>query len=245
VDEERPRPIYVTREAALPPPPPGVRYVSVPFGGIVIADDDLRDHVENLVHWPMIVLALAVLPLLAIEIWRSPTGPLQWAIDIAFGIIWLAFVVEFVIKIAIAEDRIEYVRRNWLDLVIIALPLLRPLRAFRATRGIARTTRIFRLRGVGMKCARYIFTIVIGLEATDRLLARVGLKAQDRRKDPAHMTRYELVREIKQLRRRTDAWEAWHDAHDTYVQQHHGACYIAPRPKIDEPADEPEVRLQG
>ena len=104
---------------------------------------------------------------LAIEVFRAPEGPLQWAIEIGFGIIWLAFVVEFVIKITIAECRLEYIRRNWLDLVIIAVPLLRPLRAFRATQGLARTTRVFKMRGVGMKCARYIFTVILGLKLTD------------------------------------------------------------------------------
>jgi hypothetical protein len=193
----------------------------------------------------MIVLALAVLPLLAIEIWRPPTGAMRWAVEIGFGIIWFAFVVEFVIKIGIAEHRVEYVRRNWLDLVIILLPLLRPLRAFRATQGITKTTRVFRLRGVGMKCAKYIFTIVIGLEATERMLQRVGLKSDEQRKDPMKMTRHELMREISHLRRRTDAWEAWYDAHERYVEQHHGACYVAPRPQADDAADGPEVRLEG
>jgi hypothetical protein len=120
--------------------------------------------------------------------------------------------------------------------VIILLPLLRPLRAFRATQGLARSTRVFRLRGVGMKCARYVFTILIGLKATDRLLHRIGLRSDDERKDAEKMTRHELTREVKRLRRHNDGWEQWYDAHERYVERHGGACYLAPRPSPDEPA---------
>ena len=238
MDEKRAKPVVVPHETALPPPAPGVRHVRIPLVGIVISDDDLRQRVDHYFHWPMIVLALAILPLLAIEVFRKPTGAMQFAIEIGFGVIWLAFVVEFAWKIAIAESRVEYVRRNWFDLVIILLPLLRPLRAFRATQGLARSTRVFRLRGVGMKCARYVFTILIGLKATDRLLHRIGLKSDDERKEPEKMTRHELTREVKRLRRRNDAWEQWHDAHERYVERHGGACYLAPRPQEGEPADD-------
>ncbi len=238
MDEKRTKRIIVPHGTVLPPPAPGVRHVRVPLVGIVISDDDLRQRVEHVFHWPMIVLALAILPLLAIEVYRQPTGAMQLAIEIGFGVIWIAFVVEFVWKITIAESRIEYVRRNWFDVVIILLPLLRPLRAFRATQGLARSTRVFRLRGVGMKCARYVFTIVIGLKATDRLLHRIGLKSDDERKDAEKMTRHELMRAVKRLRRRNDAWEQWYEAHERYVEQRGGACYLAPRPQEAEPADD-------
>ena len=238
MDERQATRIIVPHGTDLPPPAPGVRHVRVPLVGIVISDDDLRQRVDRHFHWPMIVLALAILPLLAIEVYRKPTGAMQLAIEIGFAVIWLAFVVEFAWKIAIAESRIEYVRRNWFDVVIILLPLLRPLRAFRATQGLARSTRVFRLRGVGMKCARYVFTILIGLKATDRLLHRIGLKSDDERKDAEKMTRNELTRAVKRLRRCNDAWERWHEAHERYVERHGGACYLAPRPAQDDPADD-------
>jgi len=238
MDERQATRIIVPHGTDLPPPAPGVRHVRVPLVGIVISDDDLRERVDHYFHWPMIVLALAILPLLAIEVYRKPTGAMQFAIEIGFAVIWLAFVVEFSWKITIAESRIEYVRRNWFDLVIILLPLLRPLRAFRATQGLARSTRVFRLRGVGMKCARYVFTILIGLKATDRLLQRIGLKSSDERKDAEKMTRHELTRAVKRLRRRNDAWEQWYEAHERYVERHGGACYLAPPPAQDEPADD-------
>ncbi|NNF44006.1 MAG: hypothetical protein HKO59_10060 [Phycisphaerales bacterium] len=225
---------YGTR---LPPPTPGMRYVPVRPLGIIVSDDHLRRRVNRFFHWPMIILALAILPLLVIELLKKPEGWMDIAIKIGFAVIWFAFVVEFIIKILIAESRFEYAKRNWIDLVIILVPVLRPLRAA----AVVRTTRVFKLRGVGLKGARYLFTIVIGLEATERLLDRWGISIKRQRKLPTEMTRHELIRELKQLRRLTDDWQAWHERHDEHVMTHGGACFVEPPPTLDEAeGEEPE-----
>ncbi len=97
----------VPKHTPLPPPRPGVRYVNVPVIGIVIADDPLRAQVRRRFHWPMIVLALLTLPALAIEFFVQPAvfSLLWWANWTAIWSIWTAFVIEFVVKIAIAESR--------------------------------------------------------------------------------------------------------------------------------------------
>jgi hypothetical protein len=238
MSDERPQSVIAPADTELPPPRPGVRYVHVPVLGVIVSDDDLRARIDRRFHWPMIFLALAILPLLAIEYFQRPEGWLKTAIEVGFFVIWAAFVIEFVVKITIAEARIQYVRKNWLDLVIIALPFLRVLRVARAGSSFARTTRVFKLRGVGMKCARYVFTVIIGLEATDRILERIGIKLHVDRKDPTKMTRYELIDEIKRLRKLADAWETWYEAQEEYAATRNGAPAIhAPRPEIDDSAD--------
>ena len=87
---------------------------------------------------------------------------------------------------------------------------------------LARTTRVFRLRGVGMKLARHALTIVLGFSATERLLERVGLKLGAQRRDPMRMTRYQLIDELKRLRKRVDAWEGWYDAQKEYLDARDG-----------------------
>ena len=84
----------------LPPPPPGIRYVGVPILGIVIADDDLRQRINRRFHWPMITLALAVLPIIAIEIFLDPPYGtfLWWTKIVGLTVIWFAFTIEFMIK---------------------------------------------------------------------------------------------------------------------------------------------------
>jgi hypothetical protein len=185
-----------------------VRYVRVPLRAvIVIADDDLRRAVNRRFHWPMMVLALAVLPLIAWEFIAPPaSGTWPWWLSAsAMAVIWTAYVFEFIVKIAIAECRIEYCRRNWLDIVIIALPLLRPLRVAY----LARTGRMFALRGAAMRLLRFTVTLLIGLEATDRIMRRLGLKRRAGEIDPAEMTRHQLEQEVRRLRDRVHAWESW------------------------------------
>ena len=140
-------------DSNLSPPRPGVRHVKLKRVGILIADDELRQRVDRLFHRPMIILALLVLPVLAIEhLYLNPDqyqshDLAAWICRGALALIWFAFLTEFVLKIMIAECRIEYVRRNWLDVIIILLPVLRPLRVA----AVARTSRLFTLRGVGVK----------------------------------------------------------------------------------------------
>jgi hypothetical protein len=217
----------VRQGSELPPPPPGCRYVPVKFLGIVVADDDLRKRIDRYFHAPLIVLALLVLPLLVLDYIyireseqvtsSGATGGWMWWLVIGgLTLIWIAFTAEFIIKIAIAESRWEYLRRNWLDLIIIVIPVLRPLRVA----AVARTTQAFRLRGVGFKLARYIFTLVIGMEATNRMLQRVGLKPLKTRKKPEEMTRHELTMEVRRMRRLTDDWEVWYARQQQYLCEH-------------------------
>jgi hypothetical protein len=209
--------------------------------GIIIADDDLRERVERRFHWPMILLALAVLPLLAIELIKKPTGSLAFWVDVGFGVIWVAFLVEFVIKIAIAESRWEYVKRNWIDLVIVVVPLLRPLRLTSLTR----TIRLFKLRGVGLKLLRSAVMLFVSFEVADRLLRRFGI---ERAKKPAHpppnkMTRYMLMDEVAALRTRVEQWETWYGEHTTYLEARGVLSYEVPddAPPIEPPTQAPST----
>lgn len=226
------------RDTVLPPAPPGTRHVTVRGLGIVIADDDLRERVDRRFHWPMILLALAVLPLLAIELMKKPTGAMALWVDIGFGVIWLAFLVEFVIKISIAESRYEYIKRNWLDVVIILVPLLRPLRLTSLTR----TVRLFKLRGVGLKLLRSVVMLFVSFEVADRLLRRFGI---ERKKKPAmppphKMTRHALMDEVKALRKRVDQWETWYGDHTVFLEDQGVLTYDVPDDVPAEALEEPE-----
>lgn len=52
-------------------------------------------------------------------------------LEFASWTVWVAFAVDFAIRIVLAEGRAEYVLRHWYDVALIALPLLRPLRLLR------------------------------------------------------------------------------------------------------------------
>lgn len=234
-DETRDRPVFCRKDTPLPPPRPGVRHVNLPLVNfVVISDDDLRALVDRRFHWPMLVLALIMLPFLVVEFgFRPEPGTwLWWCNWVALTLIWIAFFFEFLIKVTIAECRIEYCKRNWLDVLILVLPAFRTLRIA----SITRTSRLFTLRGVGVKVARLIFTIVIGLEATDRMLHRVGIRRVPKgRQDPERMTRHQLMDEVKRRRRMNDAWENWYDEHLAHLDERGVVLYLEHQDHLADP----------
>ncbi|MGP4004106.1 potassium channel family protein [Streptomyces sp. 8N706] len=56
----------------------------------------------------------------------SPGGRTFWvAVTVCT---WAAFAVDYAVRLALSSRRREFVRRHWLDLLVLLLPLLRPLR---------------------------------------------------------------------------------------------------------------------
>jgi hypothetical protein len=193
--------------------------VYIPVYGWLDADDDDRRRLDRLFHLPMLILALMVLPILALEWLQSQQNytyvgqdilehPVsRVATTVALVFIWLAFVIEFTIKVSVAPSRLQYATRNWLDIVIIILPMLRPLRAVRAAR-LAQLSRVYTLRGVLMKLLRTALGLILGLESVRRLRER--FRKPGTGPDPAAYdlwSRAALIAEIRRLQERLAALE--------------------------------------
>jgi voltage-gated potassium channel len=141
----------------------------LPHGGWTTVDHSLRERIEKAFSLPMILIALLVIPLLAIEhffgqqLTENPT--LALATHIAIGLIWFAFAVEFVVMISIVAHKARYCKQHWIDIAVIVLPLVAFMRAARLMR-LGRTVRLFRLRGLLMR----VYRGVLVLDVIDRLL---------------------------------------------------------------------------
>lgn len=86
---------------------------------------------------PMLVLALALLPVLLLPaLVTNLSAEARHALDIAGVVIWGAFFAEYLTLLAIAPDRRAFVRSHVPDLVLICVPFLRPLRALRLVRAL-------------------------------------------------------------------------------------------------------------
>ncbi len=87
---------------------------------------------QKLLDPAMIVLALAWLVLLAIELIRglSPT------LELVGTVIWVIFIAEFVLSLAIAPDRKVFLKHNVLTAISLLVPALRAFRVLRALRGL-------------------------------------------------------------------------------------------------------------
>lgn len=200
--------------------PTGAKRVYIPIYGWLDVDEDHRTRVERFFHVPMLVLALLVLPLLVLEwYYGDDSNSAHWAIRFSIlaagAMIWFAFLVEFIIKIWIAESRVQYVTRNWLDVLIVALPLLRPLRMARAARivrvsqQVSRVSRVFTLRGVVMKLIRTAAATLVGLGFVRRIRERIrGPSSENAPPQYESWSRPCLIAEIQRLNRQISRLES-------------------------------------
>ena len=126
---------------------------------------------------PMIVIALMVLPVVGAEFFWSDAinenANWRFVIQTATGFIWMAFVLEFVLMVTVVEKKVRYCKQNWIDIVVIVLPLIAFLRAARLGRlmklqQLSRTAKIYRMRGLALRSWRAVVT----LDVIDTLMRR-------------------------------------------------------------------------
>ena len=125
----------------------------------------LRD-LEQWLEKPMIALGLAWLVLLVVELTRGLTPILE----IASSAIWVIFIADFLLRLALAPDRRRYVARNWLTAVSLLVPALRLFRALRAVR-LLRAGRALR----GVKLVKVVGSLNRGVRAFGRSMQRRGI----------------------------------------------------------------------
>lgn len=87
---------------------------------------------EQAGDWPLTAVALVFL---AAWSWPviDPHLPAPWP-ELCADITWFAwavFVLDYLVRLALATDARDFVRRNLLDLAIVVLPVFRPLRVLR------------------------------------------------------------------------------------------------------------------
>lgn len=110
---------------------------------------------------PLLILALLMIPLLVVpqifnltEAQEAQLEPFDW-------FIYACFAVDYLVKLYLAPSRWEHIRRNWLDLVILTLPLLRPLRIIQGAR-VLRLIRAVRLLAFMLEALRKLRDILTG-----------------------------------------------------------------------------------
>ena len=128
---------------------------------------DERWHaLEELDDWlrtPMLMLSFLWLMLVVVElIWGTSS-----ALEIFGTAIWIAFLAEFAVRLALAPEKVAFLKRNWLTVIALIVPAFRLLRAVRFLR-FARAAR-------GLRLVRIVGTANRGMNALRSSLSRRGL----------------------------------------------------------------------
>jgi voltage-gated potassium channel len=90
---------------------------------------------------PLVVLGLVFLVVLILPLAHPMTPAESDALALANVLIWLCFVVDYLVRAYLSLDRRHFVRTHVLDLIVIAVPFLRPFRLLRLFAIVASTTR--------------------------------------------------------------------------------------------------------
>lgn len=85
---------------------------------------------QNITEWPMMLAALLYLAVYSLQVLAPGTFPAHTAEAILVGI-WLVFAIHYLVSLALAPARLSWFLRHLHELVIVALPMLRPLRLLR------------------------------------------------------------------------------------------------------------------
>ncbi|NEQ19658.1 MAG: ion transporter [Microcoleus sp. SIO2G3] len=147
---------------------------------------EVLQQLEDWLETPMVVLGFGWLALFIIElIWGL--NPLLEAVSTT---IWIIFILDFLLKVAVAPRKLSYIKSNWLTVFSLMLPalrtfrivlLVRALRTARAVRGLrllgvmTRTNR--GMRALGASINRRGFGYVVALTAIVTLVGAAGMYA--------------------------------------------------------------------
>lgn len=107
---------------------------------------DRLERLERITEFPLMLGSFAMIPIFAgIYLWDlTPVEELIYtALEYA---IWAMFGLIYIAKVALAPAKFAYLRRNWLEALIVLVPIIRPLRIIRAIlfviRGVSRWKRL-------------------------------------------------------------------------------------------------------
>lgn len=221
----RSRAIYLLLGCIVPPLRLGLQpanlpgRVWLPLAGFRKVGRPLARRMERALSAPMLVMALMILPVLALEFIFSrqveASPALQLTLDLATRMIWLAFALELVVLVAASRDKIGYCVAHWIDVAIVILPLISFLRVLRLLRlsSVVRASRIgqiartYRLRALGLRMLRALLLLRIlerfSTRVAEKRIAMLESTVEKRQREIA-----ELQEEIRELREHLAARQA-------------------------------------
>ena len=82
----------------------------------------------RLTEWPLTAAALMFLAAYSWQVIGAPTGTAGDIAEITIWFTWATFVVDYLVNLVLSRQRWRWFYTHLFDLVIVALPILRPVR---------------------------------------------------------------------------------------------------------------------
>jgi voltage-gated potassium channel len=86
---------------------------------------------DSRAEWPLAGVAVVFLVLYSVQVLAQPPGLTHSLLDGIMYALWAAFAIDYVARLILADQRTQWFFRHLLDLAIVAIPFLRPLRMLR------------------------------------------------------------------------------------------------------------------
>ena len=92
---------------------------------------DRLDRWEHRAEWPLAAVAALFLAAYSIEVLVQPKGLVARLLTLVTMLAWAVFTADYAARLYLAPDRKKWFFRHLVDLAVVLLPLLRPLRLLR------------------------------------------------------------------------------------------------------------------
>ena len=118
------------------------------------------DRFEARTELAMLVLSIAIIPLLLAPLMFDLSRQAEQMVIALDWLLWGIFAIEYGIRLFLASSRFGFVKANLIDLGIVLLPFLRPLRVARSARAlrVLRAARVLIFLGRATKGGRAVLT---------------------------------------------------------------------------------------
>jgi|UniRef100_A0AAU3HUZ7 voltage-gated potassium channel len=126
-------------------------------------EESAQDRWERRTQRPLLVLAVAFALGYAVPIVDSGAGrSVARVCTVVEWVVWGAFAADYLVRLALARQRRDFVRTHWLDLCAVILPILQPLRLLRLVSTLMLVGRRARMASQ-IRLTTYVGGSVVGL----------------------------------------------------------------------------------
>ena len=162
-------------------------HVWVPGMGWLKSNRLLERRLTEAFGVPMILIALPIIPLVITQlVWADRVNSnlsLKFLLATTTALIWMAFTFEFAVMFTVHRRKFKYCKENWINLVVIAMPLVGFLRlaalgGLLKVNQVARAVSVFRLRGLAIR----FWKAILALELIDKALRKTPQQRIERLK---------------------------------------------------------------